>query len=667
MVVVREAPSSDPLVRYVVLSDVRFYLNRVHIKRKYNQPIPSATQRILSTTSTAPVETIQKAAQINFDPGSLVGGGSQSNGLRPFKADEILRDVAQTFTTAAAAHGFKPIPFSFQCRTRGNFVPNNVRIDALGGIALGQAMGVAGGVDVRVSEDGTGLEFVDAFMGAERMAVLAACDYALENMGTLRLIDMINCAPNVINVLFVRQVEFRADMWEQSPTGTQTAVALGNLPIFYNVGIVTDLSLTYDGNTYVQGTPVPMDTLLAAITAQNDKPAWTSNAVPFIRQTALDNYFNTLLDDNYVNDPQGAAFPSTIWQARVNMLRACLRRLYQLNPTFVARCVPGSIKAVRATIVDPVTSTRQNSPVYLDHCRRWLARGSNKEALHGGNNHFLPTLPDNPQVLPKGYVKNYGGESFPTNPVPLGELYQAPFEFNVLDSINGLMQIEPKKDPYGHIGETIPSLVTQIPTKNAFAVTQGGGFAYWDTAGLSYSHRIVTILTATPSGSNNEAQLHSYPVTAASAMQRLGVATTSVNAQGPMQDVRIQQTPALCARIAYNDTTRVANLACYTSPDGDKIASTLIPVNDADLRDYATASAAAVISAFLNHYEGKATVGFKPGVRPLGALQAVVHTVDGDGEFFTTLECRGAAVPVNPEHFLSASTRANLGNLGGSI
>ena len=666
IVVVAESPSADPLVRNVILSDIRYYLARVHLRRIFNQRQPAGATKILNAGSSQPVETLQKNAQITYNPASLVGGGSASQGLRPWTADEIVREIGQAIANRTAGLGVPAVTFALKGRSRGNYIPNNLFLSGPGNVVLGQVLAAAGGLDVRVSPDGV-LEFVDAFLGSERKTIAKCVNYALENMGTLRLVRMTNVAPSAINVLYVRRLEVRADAWEQAPSATSSP-AKGNLPVLENVGLVTDLQVkdVTTGAVYTQNTPVPFDTLLASINALNDAPYWA--ILPFTRETLINAYLNPkLLEENWVIPPKNdSSAPNLLWAARLAMAFACFRRLYRLNPAFAQRCVPGSIRAERAALIDASTGTFQNSPVYVDHARRWFSRGQASESLHGGNRACFP--PDDGQSLARGYTKNYGpNEDFLNAPVPIGQMPggRSPFEARLVDSVIGMFNIEPAKDPFYQIAETLPSLVTQIPTMDCFAIAKSGGNPYWERSGLSYTHRLALIFTATPAGPNSEASLHRYTVTPGSALNRLGVATGSVNANGPAFDIPVQPTPTLCARFAWDDNKRQILLDCFTSPNGSTVAETLVPVNDLELQDYSTGVAATLMAAMLDHYEGQTTIAFSPDVRPIGSLAQVVHTVDVEGSLWTTLTCRPAIPPVQPEHFISQSTRSNLfQNLG---
>lgn len=642
VVVVKEEATDHPLRRYVKLSDVRWYLPRVNVKRDFNVRSRTGATRILNIPG-VPIETLKPLDVTTYAPYSI------KDGRTPYSADEILAWIEAYLKTHCTA----PTPISFRTagRSRGQYTPNDIVLDGPGNVALGHAMGLAGGLDMHVTKDGV-IELVDAFMGAERKTIEQFCTYALKGRGgPLRLVDMGHVAPRVVNGLYQRECEVRGDAWEKAPSeAALTDAEIGNLPVFRNAIKVTDVSLPYLGETYVAGTYLAdADKWFSAVAAKGDGPQGV--VTPFSRQTFMDNYLGGgRLYNLFAIDISGAQGPNQLWMSRIGAAYEDFRLTYALNPTFANLCVPGTIKAVRAAMLDPVQGTRQPSPVYVEFCRRPTTQGLQNDKFQGWNGQNIAPINPEPIAITKTYT-----ETFLTNPFALSSATQAPFNATLIDDVVGIFHLIPRKDPWGNVADIIHSLVFDCPRVDLRDVSNGAN-AFWEMAKLVYTHRMALIFTATPGA----APLHRYPVTAAAALQKLGVSSDAVNANGPDFDIRIGPGVST-ARIAWDDGNRINLLKLFNDTNqAESIGQSLTPVNNLELADYAVSAAAVLMASLLNRYEGHASIAFSPSISVLGSLRAVTHTITAKGSFYTTIDCHSVTPPVNPIHLLDASSRQIL-------
>lgn len=641
VVVVKELPSNDPLERLVVLSDIRWYWSRIHMRKLYNLRTQSGTRLLLQDAQGIPTPALPITDEITFAPPSLKADQT------PWKAKEILNDI---LTAMTSVYGGKFVDLS---RDRPSLITNDLRVDARSDVALVQALSRVGGVDVRVRPDST-VEIIDAYLGAEIPVLQQAVPYSLWSLGQLRIIDMSHVAPKSITVYYEREVEVRADGWE--PEAVNSQVERNNEPFVEEVITVTDLRLQVPGQrTAIQGEYLPVDQWLEAVEATGDRLSLnaTVGPGPLTRKKADDTWFGPMLELLYVTWLQSE--PDEVWAARIGAFRRDYRTLWRLNRNFSTRILPGSIRAVRAALINAATGLRARSTVYLDYARRPSLRGLRVEKTGGYNQNSIPGTPMSQNPGPE---KIYDDPSFPAQVYSLNDGKIAPWGLNVEDPTVGVFRVVPLRDPEGKTADYAPGLIQRLPGVSPAAIALSNVPATWELAKLIYTHRVTFIFSCVPLGPNNtDAALHAYEVSAAQALAKLGVPASAVNAQGPNFDMRVM--PGLSrARCAWGDEVREQILSCFTG-DGSG-GQSLIPVNDDELMEYAQASAAVLMAPLLDHVEGQATIEFSPSLMPIGSMNNVSHGVDPNGNFYTSMNCAQAVPPIQPEHLLSPGARAIL-------
>lgn len=660
VVVVNEVPSGDPLVRVVRLSDVRWYLPRKRAFRSYNVRLGSSGQRRLLQVDGVPQETLAPIETPTYATPSLKGDAFGVNAPRPYTAAEVMADVQSVCALAPTLCSPPRPPITFRDESsvsaRSALIPQDVQVDAASNVSLGQALGLIGGVDVFVDLDGA-IVFVNAFMGAERAMIERLVPYSLFARGMIRWISMASVAPHEIRVLYTREVEVRADGIERQEGATQERLSTEQ-PVVTNVIQVTDLTLPgvtdpeLGGPTYtaIQGMFVPVDSFLAAVELKGDRIANGLAPNPLTRRMICDAYHGGGLQRLYVVGLGGE--PNYLWQGRVGSIMRDYRLTWRLNPRFAARCVPGSIRPLRAALLDPATGTRQPSSVWADYCRRPTIQGIPTAAKAGWNvNVVPPNAGQNP-----GPTKAYSDTSFPSQPFPLTSCTTtAPAILSVVDPVTGVFRLDYVGDPQGYTGETDPSLVQDLPTDDIGNVNGAGAVPSWAHAKLLYSARVAFIFSAIPWGPNSEASLHKVVVQPSSAVARLG-ASPQPAGKGPAFELRVG-TGLTTARIAWDDGLRNQILGLFTESGP---VEGLTPVNLGELTDLAGSLAASLMAIMLDHFEGSADIGWTPSLRPLGSCNAVSFKLDGEGGLYTGLTCAQVSPPANFESFLTPATRAIL-------
>lgn len=677
VVVVSEGPSDDPEARMVTFSDVRWYLLRVHAILSYNRRVFSGTGFINSSDLSSFVVN-PAVAQVTYALPTLRNDGSANPSA--WTAKQMIDDVCARLTRLVGQSG-APGLLIFRdlssLTSRGKWNPSDVVLDAPGNVALGQALGSVGGVDARVAPDGA-IELVDAMLGAEKTIIQAACTSSLANgaglgarpKGVMRWCVQNHCAPTAFLVQYTREMEVRADSWEQaSVPATPASQYASDAPWAEPVLRVADLILSVNqpgatpaNYTAVQSTVVPVDAWFAAVAAKADATNAPPGYAAITRSIVQQNYLADVLTKLYADSPIDPLGPSTIWTARLGAITSDYRNLFRLNPRFARRCVPGTIVASRAALLNPATGERQKSPVYRDYYTKPTTRGLVNQQRLGNQVTSIPPLGG--QTFPAG-GRSYSDTSFPDQPFPLAQAQYAPFELSVADAVNGYFRLAPRQLPGTEISSFVPSLITQAPGVDTYDMEKGGEIPYLEFCQLIASDRVTWIFSAVPVGPNGEAQVQTYVVDYVTALSRLGVGADAVTAQGPKTTIRIGD-GVQRARVAWNDALRAQILGAFMSGQGDP--TQLVPVNDAALLDYAISSSAVYMATQLDHYEGTQEIAFSPTIGPVGSLQIVEHVVTATAELYTELHATHATPMLNPLSFMSQSSRnAIFGNLGGSL
>ena len=455
-----------------------------------------------------------------------------------------------------------------------------------------------------------------------------------------------------------------------------------NSPTLINVLGVTDTLLPGAGGVpgAVHGTLLPVDTWIGLVQALNDQP---SGVPPISRELILAGQGGSGVQGNtslimggklwsyYLIGPDApaGAGPNLVWSHRLGEIKNKLRKVYKLNPIFARMCRPGSIVAERAGLLDAANQQRQPATLFMDYVERPKNRIATPTQF-GFNINTIPGPAGNQQVYPNG-IKAYSDPgTYDENPFPIAGVRPAPFTVTVQDRTNGVFSFAPRLQDTSrlmHDAEFFPGLVWRTPASPADAgKASDDEILYWIYCRMLLTHRLSLVFSAIPGGSNNTAAFQVYPVSVQKALARLGAPPDAVTARAPVRELRVREGVTL-ARIPWDDATRQQTLSCFTQDPRGGFADpgTLVPVNDPELRDFATSIFSTFMAAMLNHYEGSMTIGFSPSVMPIGSLIQVQHTFTG-GAVYTTLHAAGVTQPAPPDSLMSQSSRNILfgGGLG---
>lgn len=633
VVVVGEQATGDPKTRAVTLSDVRWYWPNNHFRGAFNVRQPTGSRKLLAVDGT-PTQVAAVADEIKFAPFSIRAES------KAYTSDEIVAKVLDEI----AGYG----NWENKARRRTQH-PNDVELDDPGHIALARALSLVGGVDVFVDRSGKVVVF-DRILGTEKQTVEKHFPYALLNDGHLQWVRMNHIAPKKIVGLYSREMEVRFDFKENSPDST--AEDIRDTPGLENVTQITDQSLSISRygvtSTEIQGSWVEVNSWFTAISSISPSPPTTTG--PLTRAKVQDCFLGPLLPLMYVSGFTGVS-PNMIWAGRVESILKNYRQTFRIDSRWLSRILPGSLRPVRAALLDGPTGTRQPSPVYMDYCQiptyRLLAQ-QRADGKLAWNIHALP--PDAGQDV--GTTKTY------TDPVDLSSCRPAPALVRMIDPRVGIFRIEMRLDNFDRAAQFVPSLLQELPTTDPEKVATLDALMTLDQAKLVRNHRMVVIMSCVPAGPNSDASLHRVEVSFDEALRALGA--EAVTAQGGSRpegrplERRIYPV-TLTARFAWSDEKRNEILGAFE--EAKPFPTSLIPVNEAELKDHARSVAATAIAGMLDHYEGTASINGFPQIVPVGSIHTISVAFDGGGRAMTTVSAEPRPAALSPEHFMLDSTR----------
>lgn len=621
----REVASTAPYLRAFLVSDRRWKWARAHVLGRYNIRRRTGQKRIRQEGD-LPIEIAGVVDDFLYAPWSL------NNKIR-WNAQDLMQDVLEKLKDT------DPFPFTVPDIAGSRQVPiDNLEIDDSGPEAISRMLDYAVGYDIYVDYGG-GVVIYDKLDGSERNIVTKGDSFAIVGSQIPRDVTFKATRPSKIKVYFTREIEVRFDHSSTSVTTTNEDHRLMD-----NVLPITDPKLVVSGNTLANGTWI---TFPEAITAFNNapNPGGEPLAVGAPQITDLlirENYLIPTIWNLYT--PFGDSASNTIWMGRQSSIRNHYRQTFRIPRRWMDKFY--HIEAVRAGIVDVTTGTRAVSQAFTNWCYKPSIRG------------FLLDL--NKQFLGMN-VDGYPGS--PDTPLSAGKT--SPCAVQIIDDHAGIIHLDYRVDMYGMVTEAIPSKVDNIPTANVSDITkpltwgtksQNGGFL----PTLSSAGGVALVITAIPSAPNNKNQLHFEEVTPAD-VEGLGVPVGP--SDGPVWEIRVGGAE-LTAQFVWSDSEKAAieqafgvNVADGVKGEENKKLLLLLLKNEAEVKDFAKAKAAALWSMMKDRYMGSKSVRLDPSIRPTGSIGGVSHTLGTDGAAITTYEMSDEIVPLNAFALLPPNSR----------
>jgi len=606
VIVIGDAPASEPYLRAVVATDRRWLWARKVVERSYNirrrsgqrrwVPTAAGAEQIVDMARTAPID------DVDFALYSLKPDRSR------WKASEVILDVLNEVTAGK---------FYFDDTLIANELPvEGIELLDPGDSALSRVFSLIPGLNIYMNSDGVAT--VTSDYSLDDLTELNSAPHPVAGKPIVEYVDLSLSRPKAIDVFFEIEEEYRFDFTE-STTPTSTT---DDTPYLENVMPLPDPVLAINGKDYAQGTFVRIDSTLLSAWHSNRPPTFTfqgrtRNLPEFTMQVLKDTWFaggyNLYFEAGIQDD--------ALWARRMTALQQHYRQTFRINKRWTDRL--RAIRPFRASIIDPETGTRAPADVYANYSqipsfRRVAQLGSDQTKLMAW------------QIT--GYSTT------------LASGKKAPAIIDVLDEQQGVFRVNYRPDAWGDSMQMVPSLVavrsdlrtaarTTVPSsdpRDGVPLVMVGG------CGLTDDHQLAAVMTATPAAPANVGRLLRVRVEANQARlvmpPRAEVRMGECN--GPPWEVRVGP-GVVTARFLWRDDARQEIINAVLGLGARNVERLQ---NKEDIEGVAKAVAAAIYTGLVDRYEGTHVTAIDPARRPVGRSGSVSHVLAVNGEGLTFID-----------------------------
>lgn len=291
--------------------------------------------------------------------------------------------------------------------------------------------------------------------------------------------DLKNVRPGKIRALIPQEYELRFDFAEGVPGGSSTPRNAIPFTLDNVIQIPTDTEIAV-GNSpkkmYAKGSWVPIKDYINAISFLPGPGIRRGKILD--RDALLKHWFTDQLKYIWVTDFAAADQVDHVWAKRIGAIRAHYRQTFQIRREWIDRI--RSWQPVRATVLDPISGTRQPSPVFVNYC----VIPSFRYALYGQNR--------------KKHKAAYNVTGWSAK---LADVNPSPFTIQVIDKEAGILKIQYAQDTQQLVSTVIPSNVEGIPVLSAGSNPKS---TLWNRAKLASEHHMSVIISAVLSEPNDE-------------------------------------------------------------------------------------------------------------------------------------------------------------------
>lgn len=655
LVCIGRAPGHDPNMARVRVTDRRYVLPRIAIRRRYNVRRTVGIRRLIQTDGVP--ENDPLTDEVQYHPASLNDG-------RPWTAEEILNDILRKIDQTSAG-AFNPrTGYVVDLVNEGGSGLSSVPVENLeimdpADDAIRRVLTLLPGLALKVNARGQLVVF--SRISGNEAGVEKQTRPESVGGGHVELIDNGAIRPEEIHVLFGRFAEVRFD-FEEGGTTTQDARFLGNvLPS-------PDYQSDDGGRVIVQGTWIEITTALGIWNAGGGIGDLGELTLPKIRKA-----FVPFLDPWTGARLHGLRVPDADWMARIAAVEEHYRQTFRINRRWMDRIA--SIEPYRVALLDPTTGTRAPAVAYSDYSMLASFRSMYAEAVADAD---------------MSYIMNVA--RYPTDGRIGSTTKPAACRVSIEDADQGIIRLEYRVDTVRLRDTCLPSKVelsgegtrpgvapdtpgpsadpnldsSRAPTFDA--VWESSPESTWQ---LTDQHKAAVILSARPAYPNDETAFHRIVVRPQEVQplvpQRMREALGK--SFGPKLEIIVP--PAVAeALIAWNDDSAASIEKAFGIGvrDGEDItkelekltlnaaAQTTIGDRAPSLNSIALAYATAAFCAYADHFEGSRESSLRK-VELDGWMSSVEHLKLPDGRIVTRIEFPGSRRPLSVFGLLDSGTR----------
>jgi len=655
LVCIGRAPGHDPNMARVRITDRRYVLPRIAIRRRYNVRRTVGSKRLKQIDEVP--ENDPLADEVAYHPASLNKG-------RPWTAEEILDDIFRRVERAPVGVFDPGTGHLIDIVSGGGAGLSSVPVEGLelsdsADDAIRRVLASLPGMALKVNARGQFVVF-SRVSGREADVEKQTRPESVHG-GHVELIDNGAIRPEEIHVLFSRKCELRFD-FEESGTVTTDARYMGNvLP-------VPDYQIQDGARTLAQGTWIEFQSALDAWNGSGGLAALGPLTLGKIRKAMV-----PFLDPWTGARLHGLRVPDADWMARIAAVEQHFRQTFRINRRWMDRIA--AIEPYRVALLDPTTGTRAPAVAYSDYALLGSARSMYAEAIGDAD---------------MSYVLNVA--RYPTDGRIGSTTKPAACRVTIEDADQGILRLEylvdtvrlrdtclpskieiegdgtrPGENP-AHSGPSAdPSLDTSRPP-TFDAVSETSPEASWQ---LTEQHKAAVILTAVPAYPNDETAFHRVVVRPRDVMPLLPqrMRESLASSYGPRLEIIVPQAVA-AALVAWNDdrASEIEKAFGIGVANGEDISRAIEPLTlnaaaqvdigntAASLNAVAVAYATAAWCAYADHFEGSRETSLRK-VELDGWMSSIEHTKLPDGRMVTRVEFPGARRPVSIFGVMDSGTR----------
>jgi len=423
--------------------------------------------------------------------------------------------------------------------------------------------------------------------------------------------------PSAVEVLWTREPELRFDYVEkETKSGLVTTSIPGREPLHMdNVLPIPDGELKIGKQKAATGTWVSISEYIAAIAkiplARNKTKKLTLGAIlRFYTEPAY-------LREQYGTTGDGT--PDPAWMARIDAILTHFRRTYRIDSTWLDRI--RSFRAYRVAIVSPEHRSRAKAQAFQQYMNYPAFRAAvvKKKSTH--RTKYGWSRDD--------YAANLNGAT------------ASPVDVRIVDQDNGIISLDLILSPFRDSNRIVPGIPDGILPNLIDDARSALARLLRTHVPLDDSFRAAVILTTVQAAPNNSERFHRVRVTPLQVLRRFGAFGASfLNGpqNGPVLQIKIQDTPTTTARFEWSDTgSDPADIreSFYT---GRRPIPIKLLTNKEHVQAISEAIAAQAYAFFADHVEGGFETAQVFDIEPMGSLSSVSHVVSTDGEIRTRID-----------------------------
>lgn len=691
-------PGANKEEPQVLVSDLRWLWAYKHIRRCFNMRRTVGTRIIAKDGDQGRIDLAPDVQYADFSLNPEGGLWScvemLTLGKVGFKYERRPRGILDALASFVGEHSGRTPPIRISPavtklygRTgafgRDPYLIENVEIDDPGDGAVLRVLANMPTADIWVDDFGA-IRVYSKSSGDEN-AEIESLGHESVGKGHIAVVDMRLQRPKEVHCLYTPECEIRLDAIETESSATAASGARVIRPWgMKNVLLSPDPELVIqpgdEGGRRVV-TAGNWITVKEALRSWGRPPGWLKDLeFKDILRAMIPgkNLFAALYIMGRLNMRSG----DTLWVARLNSLMTHFRKTYQINSEIMRSIY--ALNAHRVAVLDQATGAQARAGLFMNYSycpsgRNYFDKNPNApQRAWFINVDGYPAGAQVPGLIPGALaiqpnivaIEAAGGMAAQQGTIQCSGLVQ------IVDHDQGIIRIEPGGDPYGAIGQCMPSKVKSqercavlMRDQRLKPVTYNSIHQTSDILQLTEEHKVCVILTAIPGAPNSEFGLVRQIIKPTDVFRLLPpqAAFSLAQCNGPVKEIRVPPT-IQTAKVGWSDSLAVQIIKGVFGFNTDRgyepgfLADIRAKegimnwdrsrLGSASLKTLSLAYAAQEYSRLADRSVGAAEGHLNAAIELAGWIDRVVHTLEPSGSAQTTISL--------PEHISGISPMALL-------